>query len=182
MSCLRPCHGRELLYPPVQVVKLQRLDPQDGVGSAFEAQAAAPQVQPRLSSAAMRANTQMSQAQPVYGSAQAAQPQAAQGEPTSQVTPAFSHSVVIHSWRRQSFHKNDLTGHARHHASVPIPDRAEICQGCPVQGAQGQSTSMLSNLAMHQPPTCGMPSFLLWACTVRLISASLLKRDISKAL
>ena len=79
----------------MQVVEMQRVDPQDGGGSSFQAQAAAPQVQPRLTSAAMRANTQMSQAQPVYGSAQAAQAQAAQGEPTSQVTPAFSHSLAI---------------------------------------------------------------------------------------
>lgn len=83
----------------MQVVEMQRVDPQDGGGSSFQAQAAAPQVQPRLTSAAMRANTQMSQAQPVYGSAQA---QAAQGEPTSQVTPAFSHSLAIQSWRHQS--------------------------------------------------------------------------------
>lgn len=95
MSCLLPCCGHELLYLPMQVLKLQRVDPQDGSGSAFEAQAAAPQVQPRLTSAAMRANTQMAQAQPVYGSAQAAQARAAQGEPTSQVTPAFTHPIVI---------------------------------------------------------------------------------------
>jgi hypothetical protein len=66
---------------------MQKLDQQDGSDSSFEAQAAAPQVQPRLTSAAMRANTQISQAQPVYGSTQA---QAAQGQPNSQVTPTFS--------------------------------------------------------------------------------------------
>ena len=124
MSGLRPSCGRELLYLPMQVVKLQRVDPQDGSDSSFEAQAAAPQVQPRLTSAAMRANTQMSQAQPVYGSAQAAQARAAQGEPTSQVTPAFTNSIVIQSWSRQSFRNDDLTGHACQHAYIPIPNCA----------------------------------------------------------
>lgn len=49
---------------------MQRIHPEGEDASSFEAQAAAPQVQPRLTSAAMRANAQAAQAQPVLGSQQ----------------------------------------------------------------------------------------------------------------
>ena len=45
------------------MVSLKKL-PQQGKGSSFQAQAAAPQMHPHLTSAAMRAQAQAAQAQP----------------------------------------------------------------------------------------------------------------------
>lgn len=49
--------------PAVQVVSLKKVHPQSE-GSSFQAQAAAPQVQPHLTSAAMRSQAQAAQPLP----------------------------------------------------------------------------------------------------------------------
>ena len=55
----------------VQVVSMQKVQPEgEEDDSSFAAQAPAPQVQPRLTSAAMHTYAQASQAQPVAGSQQ----------------------------------------------------------------------------------------------------------------
>ena len=55
----------------VQVVSMQKVQPEgEDDDSSFAAQALAPQVQPRLTSASMRTYAQASQAQPVAGSQQ----------------------------------------------------------------------------------------------------------------
>ena len=55
----------------VQVVSMQKVQPEgEDDDSSFAAQALAPQIQPRLTSAAMRTYAQASQAQPVAGSQQ----------------------------------------------------------------------------------------------------------------
>ena len=55
----------------VQVVSMQKVQPEgEDDDSSFSAQALAPQIQPRLTSAAMRTYAQASQAQPVAGSQQ----------------------------------------------------------------------------------------------------------------